>query len=120
MEEDGKRTIDRVDFKVLEGDEIDAVDFLVKDFVGSVGNVPAPQIGPDQYITVGTRLQGDGSERFRAAGRLFGVRAITVERQGSDNKTIDATTDLGDGTRPLRAIVDIDERGPGADADASG
>ena len=40
-------------------------------------------------------------------------------QQGKDPEDpIEATTDLGDGVKPLRALVDVDARGPGADEDA--
>jgi len=116
--QEGKRTIDKVDFAVLDGEEIESVDFVARDYIGPAGNVPAPQLGPDQFVAVSTRPQPDGSARFRAAGRLLGVRSAIVERQGPANDILDARTDVGNGVKPLRAVLDLDDRAPGAGDDA--
>ena len=45
-------------------------------------------------------------------------QASTTGRASVPRTRSRPTTDLGDGVRPLRALVDIDTRGPAADADA--
>ncbi len=116
-DDDGGAAIDKFDFKVLGNGEIESLDFLARNYTGADGPVPAPVLGPDQLVTAATRQMPDGSSRFRAAGRLLGVRSAHLERQGSDNQQIDVTTDLGDGKQPLRALVDLDNRGPGGPSD---
>ncbi|MEJ7784818.1 MAG: hypothetical protein WKF96_08445 [Solirubrobacteraceae bacterium] len=101
--------VDKVDFRVLGGEEIGAVDFVARNYVGPSGPVPAPNLNPEQHVAVGTRFV-DGATRWRAAGRLLGIRSATVERLGDKNDILDARTDLGDGVRPLRALLDVDNR----------
>ena len=115
------RSLDKVDFHVLNGGQIDALDFEVRNFSlnAPVGNVPDPRFGPDQFVAIGSRRQTDGSTRFRAAGRITQIRSVVFERQGSDNATLDARTDLGNGIEPMRGILDADSRGQGAPTDAS-
>ncbi|MGH2951070.1 MAG: hypothetical protein ACRDKX_03400, partial [Solirubrobacterales bacterium] len=109
--------LDSFDFRVLDGEEIESIDFLARNYLGDPGPVPEPALGPDQFVAVATRQMPDASTRFRAAGRILGVRSAEFERQGDDDETIDVTTDIGDGNRPLRAIADLDNRGPGGPAD---
>ena len=107
--DEGGSDIDSVDFHVVEGQQIDAVDFEVRNFDGPAGAVPAPVLNPEQYIAIASRFIG-GETRSRAAGRLLGIRSAKFERQGDRNDIVDARTDLGDGVRPLRALIDVDDR----------
>ena len=106
--DDGGSDLDAVDFHVVEGQQIDSVDFEVRNFDGP-SPVPAPVLNPEQHIAFASRFVG-GATRSRAAGRLLGIRSAKFELQGDRNDIVDATTNLGDGVRPLRAIVDIDNR----------
>ena len=106
--DEGGSDLDAVDFHVVEGQQIDSVDFEVRNFDGP-SPVPAPVLNPEQHIAFASRFVG-GATRSRAAGRLLGIRSAKFERQGDRNDIVDATTDLGDGVRPLRALVDIDNR----------
>jgi hypothetical protein len=110
--------VDRVDFRTAPGEEIGAVDFVARNFTGPSGPVPAPQLAPEQHVAVATRYV-DGATRWRAAGRLLGIRSATVERQGDQNEILDARTDLGDGVRPLRAVLDLDDRADPSVPDAA-
>lgn len=112
--EEGGSDVTGADFRVLDGAQIDAVDFTVRNFVGDAP-FPIPLLGPDQFVAVSSRVLDDGTKRFRAAGRLREVRAATYKKDG---EALDVTTDVGDGQRPLRALLDLDDRGPGADDDA--
>lgn len=114
----GGADLDSVDFKVLDGDEIGAVDFLVKNYLGAPGPVPELNLGPRQFVALAQRRLPDATTRFRAAGRIEGIRAANFFRTGADKKGYDVTTDIGSGTKPLRAVFDLDNRGPGAPADA--
>src|ERR1044072_2326297 len=107
--DEGGSDIDSVDFHVVEGQQIDSADFEVRNFDGDAGPVPAPVLNPEQYIAFGSRFVG-GETRSRVAGRLIGIRSASFERQGDRNDVVDARTNLGDGVRPLRAVVDIDAR----------
>jgi hypothetical protein len=113
----GGRQIDSFAFDVLGGQQIDALDFLARNFVGDPGPIPEPNLGPDQFVAASTRQMPNATSRFRASGRLFGVRSLHFERQAGDNEQVDVTTDTGDGTESLRAIVDLDNRGPGGPPD---
>ncbi len=116
-DDDGGAAIDKFDFKVLGGGEIESLEFLARNYTGPAGPMPEPVLGPDQLVTAATRQMPDGSSRFRAAGRLLGVRAVQLDRQAADNQQIDVVADLGDGEQPLRALVDLDNRGPGGPSD---
>ncbi len=110
---EGGSDVSSYDFRAVGGGEIDSLDFLARNFAGDPGPIPEPAFGPDQFVAAATRQMPDGRSRFRAAGRLLGVRSIHVERQGADQQTLDVSGDTGDGKTPLRAIVDLDDRGPG-------
>ena len=112
--DEGGADVTGADFRVLDGAQIDAVDFTVRNYVGTAA-FPIPLLGPDQFVAVSSRVLGDGTKRFRAAGRLRDVRAATYTKLG---ESLDVTTDVGDGQRPLRALLDLDDRGPGAKPDA--
>ena len=116
-EEPESRDVDKVDFEVLGGEEISALDFLARNWSGDPGPIPQPWLGPDQFVAVHQRVLGNGEGRFRAAGRIRGVRSVHFTRTGDDRKGMDVRADLGDGVRPLRAILDLDPRGPGAAPD---
>lgn len=106
---DGGSKIDAVDFAVEQGDQIDGVDFEVRNFSGPAGPVPAPSLMPEQHIAMASRYV-DGKTHSRTAGRLLGIRSAQFELKGDKNDIVEATTDLGDGVRPLRAVIDIDDR----------
>ena len=65
---------------------------------------PAPFLNPEQHIAFASRFVG-GATRFRAAGRLLRRSARrSSSARAPKNDIVDATTDLGDGVRPLRAL----------------
>lgn len=119
-ESDGEVTLDSADFRVTDGGQVDAVDFVARNWAGDPGTVPVVDARPGQYIAYASRIAGDGSERYRAAGHVEGVRAVRWERVPSgDHHGFDIVTDIGDGVRPLRALMDADGRGPGGSEDAN-
>jgi hypothetical protein len=114
---DGGSEIESALFEVGEGQEIDAIDFVFRNWTGDPGPVPEPALGPDQFLAAATRQMPDESQRFRIAGRLQGLRSATFNRvDGGDG--LDLTTDVGDGVRPLKALFDLDDRGPGGPEDS--
>ena len=107
---EGNSSLSFADFRVLDGGQIDAIDFLARNWVGDPAGMPEVDRRPDQYVDVVSR-----DARFRAAGHVERIRAVRFERAGEG---FDVTTDIGDGVKPLRASLDTDSRGPGASADA--
>ena len=96
--------------------QIDAVDFIVRNYVGTAGRVPELELGPDQFVAVASRAPARrNAKRFRAAGppARRPLRSPSSARAPTTRRST-CTTDVGDGTRPLRALVDLDNRGPGA------
>ncbi len=114
----GGATIDAAAIDVLDGAQIDAVEFLARNYTGPAGPIPEPALRPEQYLDVATRVLPDGSQRMRAAGRLVGVRHVAFKRVGDEKDGLDLFTDTGDGTRPLGVRFDLDDRGPEAPDDA--
>jgi hypothetical protein len=114
----GGSDLDSATFNVLGGDQIDSLDFLARNWIGDPGPIPEPALGPEQFLAVATRRLPGGVLRYRAAGRLEGIRSVTFKRAGASRKGFDVTADIGDGIKPLRAIADLDGRGPGAPSDA--
>jgi hypothetical protein len=58
---DGGTDIDGVTFNALDGGVIDAVEFVARNYTGDPGNVPQYDLGPEQFVSMATRRQGDGS-----------------------------------------------------------
>ena len=115
---DHSALLDHVDFRALDGGQIGAADFLIRNWTGAPGTLPEPDERPDQYVAVASRAQPDGSTRFRASGHLERIRSATFDRLPAVNDGLDVSTDIGDGSKPLHALLDLDGRGPGAPADA--
>ena len=95
----------KAQFSALDG-EVDAVDFEARNYVGDSQGVPEPALTPGQLLAISTKTYGGGRKRWRAAGRILGVRAASLERRGALRDGLDLRTDIGNGNRPLRAIFD--------------
>jgi len=116
-----ERSIDHVKAQVLDGEQIDVLDVAARNFAGPEDPLPeAPAAGPRQQIEAAVRLMPDGSRRWRATGHVEGVRSVEYARTGPKHDGLDLHTDIGDGKRPLRVVLDLDDRGPGAPPDARG
>ena len=107
----GGTDVDGVRVEVLDGGQIDAVDFVARNWTGRAGNLPLYRLGPDHFVSMAIRRQTDGSSRFRMAGRLIAVRKIGYLRSGPSRDKLAVETDVGLGTKPLRGVLDTDDRG---------
>ena len=114
LDADGREKLKKVDFAVEGADQIDQVDFAVRNFDGAEEPLPAAVVGADQSVQVAGRRLADGTVKTRALGHLEGVRSASFERVGPGSAGIDARADIGDGRGTLRAVLDVDDRGPGA------
>jgi hypothetical protein len=116
----GGSALDSIKFNALGGSEIDGVDVWACNYDGGQyckaqaegATLPVPQLQPTQFVAAATRNVG-GIIRYRVAGRLRGIRGATFQRVGTRKDGLDVTTDMGGGTKPLHALLDIDNRGPG-------
>ena len=118
--------IDEVDFKAVDdvdanttgNSQIDALDFTARNYTGPSGSVPAPDLGGEQWVAFASRRLSADRKRYRAAGRLTAIKSVKFRRYDTNKDAVEATADIGDGVRPLRAVIDVDDRGPGAPDDA--
>ena len=114
---DGTADIDGVNFGVLDGGQIDALDFEFKNFLTNPGNVPEYNLGSEQFVAMASKRQANGTSAYRATGHLLAVRGGAFSRTGPNHDKLAVSTNLGNGDLPLRGIVDLDNRGAKASED---
>ncbi len=114
----GSREIDGAAFEVLSAGRIDQIDFEARNWATRPAGLPLYDAGPRQLVTMASRRDAGGATRFRAAGRLQGVRQIEFARTGGARDALAVRTLVGDGRDALRGVLDIDDRGPEAGDDA--
>lgn len=104
--------VDAVRFAVPGGGDVGSLQFRARNWLGGApAGLPEPRLEPDQYVAIGSRRLADGARRWRAAGRLTQLRSATFRREGANHDDLVTATDLGDGARPLRVLLDSDDRG---------
>ena len=112
----GERTLRLFDLQIPAG-EIGSVDVAATNVEGGLPGAQR-QVLPEQGAVVTTRPLDDGARQgFDGRVRLQGVRAFTLDRrppeghpEGAD-PPVTVTARVGDGTRPMRVLADLDDRG---------